>query len=392
MIIKFLLALLFCSLTNPVWAAYSYRRTITVDNTKVPSNQTQFPILVCANGASPCGATVSGLNQTGGGAHVQNSNGYDVIFTTDTTCTTKLTWEMEKYSASTGEFEAWVTNTSVALSSSVPTVFYMCYGNSAISTFQSTASSVWDSNFKRVWHLPDGTTLSVNDSTSNAGNLTNNGTWGAAAAEIDGGTAKSNGTNQSLSDSTLASPTSITISYWQKYLTTDVGNNGAPLSFNFGNTISASPRLLAHSPYSDSTLYWDYANASTGRVTVSYTPYLDAWALVTLVYNNANGLHAIYINGSSVASATQIIANPSLTGITINAIAANGAYDKRQIDEVRVSDSARPADWITTEYNNQNNPNNGSGQFYSMGSEANIGTHANLIQGVSLIRGVSILN
>ncbi|MEA3488318.1 MAG: hypothetical protein U9R10_03585, partial [Euryarchaeota archaeon] len=35
------------------------------------------------------------------------------------------------------------------------------------------------------------------------------------------------------------------------------------------------------------------------------------------------------------------------------------------IDEVRISDTARNADWIQTSYNNQNNPSS----FYDVGAE-----------------------
>jgi hypothetical protein len=40
-------------------------------------------------------------------------------------------------------------------------------------------------------------------------------------------------------------------------------------------------------------------------------------------------------------------------------------YFKGVVDEVRVSNVARPADWILTEYSNQSAP----GAFYSVGSQ-----------------------
>ena len=55
---------------------------------------------------------------------------------------------------------------------------------------------MWDANYQGVWHLPNGTTLSATDSTSNG----NNGTIAnaqAAAGEI-GGAASFNGGNASL--------------------------------------------------------------------------------------------------------------------------------------------------------------------------------------------------
>jgi hypothetical protein len=69
----------------------------------------------------------------------------------------------------------------------------MFYGNSSITTDQSNPTAVWDVNFKGVWHLPNGTILSANDSTSNGNNGTINGAT-ATTGEIAGG-ASFNGSN-----------------------------------------------------------------------------------------------------------------------------------------------------------------------------------------------------
>jgi hypothetical protein len=152
---------------------YSFSRSVTIDHTKVPNTtQANFPIEVCFNGSSPCNISAPGLNQSGGGAHVSNASGNDIIFTTDVGCTAKLKWEIEKYVPSTGELVAWVTNTGTALSNTVDTTVYMCYGNSSISTFQGgTAGSAWNSNYFGVYHLNQ-TTGAMLDSTSNGKNST----------------------------------------------------------------------------------------------------------------------------------------------------------------------------------------------------------------------------
>src|SRR5215469_1916439 len=83
---------------------FNCQRSITLAHTSVPATQSNFTVLVCANGASPCNASVSGLNQSGGGAHVLNtttSNGVtvpaDLVFTSDSGCVTALNWDIEKY-------------------------------------------------------------------------------------------------------------------------------------------------------------------------------------------------------------------------------------------------------------------------------------------------------
>src|SRR4029077_13499410 len=86
------------------------------------------------------------------------------------------------YSSTTGEVIAWINVPT--LSTSTDTSLFMYYGN-ASSTDQSNKTAVWDANFKGVWHLPNGTALTANDSTSNANNGTVNSAT-ATAGKIDG--------------------------------------------------------------------------------------------------------------------------------------------------------------------------------------------------------------
>ena len=112
----------------PQGSGYAYRRTITIDHTKVPNtDQSNFPLLI--SGTYTYLATVSN------GGNVQNANGYDVIFTSDTGCATKLDHEVDTYNATTGAVNYWVR---VPLLSHInDTTIYLCYGNSAITTDQS---------------------------------------------------------------------------------------------------------------------------------------------------------------------------------------------------------------------------------------------------------------
>jgi hypothetical protein len=75
---------------------YAHRRVITIDHTRVPNtDQTNFPLLF--SGA------YSYLATTSNGGNVTNSNGYDIIFTSDAAGTSTLAFEQEGYNASTGD-------------------------------------------------------------------------------------------------------------------------------------------------------------------------------------------------------------------------------------------------------------------------------------------------
>jgi hypothetical protein len=150
-----------------------FYRSITVDHTKVPSTQTDFPVLVSITDAT--------LKTVVNGGHVQRSDGFDIGFS-DSAGIAPLKWEIERYNGSTGEVIAWVKIAS--LSSSADTVFYMRYGDSIITTDHSDPVNVWTNNFLAVYHLKDGTTLNVADS-RNVNNGTNHGAT-ATAGKIDG--------------------------------------------------------------------------------------------------------------------------------------------------------------------------------------------------------------
>ena len=168
--------------------ATACQRSMTIDHTKVPSTQSNFTVLVSV--------TDPALKTVANGGHVANPNGYDIGFYADSGGTTKLKWEVEKYDGTIGNLIAWVKIPSV--SSSSDTVFYLMYGNSTINTDQSDPPNTWDSNFKAVWHLGNGSTLSLNDSTSNGNSLANVGATGATTGKISGGAGPFNGTSQCL--------------------------------------------------------------------------------------------------------------------------------------------------------------------------------------------------
>jgi hypothetical protein len=371
--------LLLLAASSQLLAGYSYQRTITLGSSAViPSSQSNFTVLVCANGSAPCNTSIAGLNQSGAGAHVTSPNGYDIAFSS-TACATPtwMKWEMNRYVPSTGEFYAWVLQPTLSSGGT----FFLCYGNSAISTFQGgSTGSAWETNYKGVWHLSDGTTLSGADSTANGLNLTNAGAT-ATTGQIDGAANFVSASAQRLGNATgpvFTAGSSITISFW-----TLVSSASVSSAFSIGNDGNVGHVAQAHVPYSDSTLYWDYGTNTTGRVTTSFASRLGSWTKVDLVFNSSNNLHAIYLGGT-LANSTTNASSPTvtLTGIVIGGNLALPYYENGKLDEFRVSNCARSATWIATEYNNQSSPST----FAAVGSESGIGgsssgVHRRLIGG-----------
>jgi hypothetical protein len=101
-------------------------------------------------------------------SHVNNANGYDIIFTDVNGAA--LDYERESYNAATGELLAWVRIPN--LSTNTDTEIQVLYGNPAISTDQTNPTDVWNSDYSGVWHFEN----NVNDASLNGLNGTNNGT------------------------------------------------------------------------------------------------------------------------------------------------------------------------------------------------------------------------
>jgi len=327
---------------------YTYQRAITIAYTP-NSNQTNFPVLISG--------TYSYLATTGNGGNVTNPNGYDIVFTSDAAGTLPLPYERESYNASTGAVDFWVQIPT--LSSTSNTVFYMFYGNSSITTDQSTPTAVWDANFKGVWHLPNGTVLSANDSTSNGNNGTINGAT-ATTGEIAGG-ASFNGSNDDISivaAGSLSAP--FTIEEWAK-----------PANLNnlqglFGSRTPSDESFDAK--LTGSGVHGDIGNGSSWLMTsadASFSYAANTWH--HFVYSVTTTGYTIYADGSQIGSGsfsgTPLLYDSNHT-LLIGATGFSGEYFTGSIDEVRVSSIARSAAWIAAEYSNQNSPS----VFYTVGS------------------------
>jgi YD repeat-containing protein len=333
---------------------YSYQRVITVSHLKVPNtDQVNFPVLISG--------TYSYLATTANGGSVTSSNGYDIIFTSDAAGLNVLPFEQESYNSSTGAVAYWVQ--LPLLSHTTDTVIYLFYGNSTVTTDQSNKTGTWDSNFKAVWHLPNGTTLSGSDSSSNAVNGTNSGMTATAglvdgAASGDGGNGHQINTGNNPYASSTFSSNGLTLSAWVN----PVSNTGTKhiLSLEGAYVIDVNGGKAG----------FEINGSGTDLVSSASVP-TSSWTQIVGT-SDSSGNVKVYVNGAASGSASQSFYNldslmrgysigghPTATGFNFDGI----------IDEVKISNVARSADWIATEYNNQSSPST----FYSVSSQVDLG-------------------
>jgi hypothetical protein len=345
-----------------VWANNClYRRSITIDHTKVPNtDQANFPVLISG--------TYSYLATTANGGNVTNANGYDILFASDANGVNPLSFEQESYNPTTGAIVYWVKVPTV--SHTADTVIYMFYGNTSISTDQSNKTVVWDSNYDGVWHLPNGTSLTAKDSTSKGNNGTITGAT-ATSGEVDGAASLS-GSGQYVdvgnSSSLQITGNALTLETWLK--TSE--SNPSQWERIFGKEVAgnASPYLAFDIIRYAGTNRLDFGVATGGGAGTGFgvesasSLSMGTWTHVVGTYDGSQ--LKIYFNGNldSQASASGNIISTT-QDVVIGGDTASGAeYFNGSIDEVRISNSVRSADWIATEYNNQSSP----ATFYAVGS------------------------
>lgn len=331
--------------------AFGYFRALVVQSGQVPSTQTDFPVLVSVTHAD--------LKSTANGGHVQSASGFDIRPYSNPGLSSTLTYELEFYDAVNGILVMWVKIASLSSGS----VFYLAYGDSGITTDGSSAST-WDSNYKWVAHLGDGTTLSAKDSVSgNSGTIT---AATATAGQVDGG-ASFNGTSAQINVGhpaalNFAGTKLATVEAWIKRATaTSSGGifNNRDSGWTFSlNVAPAGAGQMKMSKY------------AVADITVGTVPQDTSWHHIVGVWDSAE--QRVYIDGAVTSGVGTNSAN-FLAGAgedsRIGFDNVDTDYFDGLIDELRVSNSVRSADWITTAFNNQNAP----GTFLVMGTETPIG-------------------
>ncbi len=340
---------LYLCLAIQSFAGFGYYSAYNVASGQVPSTQSNFPVLVLV--------TDNRLKTVGNGGHVQDSQGRDIRPYTDSTLSTAITgYEKVFYDGTAGTLEMWVKVSSLTSSS---TPFVLAYGDSSIST-DGSSSTTWSNSFLGVYHLKDGTTLSVSDSTGS-----NNGTNHSVTAttgQIDGAGGFASASSQYIDCGTAMNTVAMTYSGWVKA-------TSFPNSYNmpFGRDNGAQYFALLVKSNGKLACFASNSGANydgTGTNTLSS----GTWYYLSMTYDNVSGTITGYVNAGVDKAVTGagggLATNAARTDIGQDAGNA-GRFWNGTIDEVRVSSVSRSANWITTEYNNQSAP----GTFASLGTE-----------------------
>ncbi len=334
---------------------YSFAKQIIVNSGQVSgtTDLNNFVTLVSL--------TDNDLRTTSNGGNVENTNGYDIIFTLDD-CSTILDHQIESYNASTGEYIAWVR---------IPTLFatfnteiQMYYGNNTV-TLDPSTTNVWGAEYAAVWHMnqsPASAAPQIQDYTANTNDGIANG--GMAAGDLVNGYIGQgidfDGNNDFIdcgSDASTDPNGSLTVSAWifSRAASGHIINRGGGWNdpgyslFHHANNIRIELQRAGEKDIVDNGLT------------------INTWHHVALTYDNVSGTIRCYIDGiqqGNTGNHTGPMGNP-VENLNIGRKEQNAFYFNGIIDEGRVIHARRNGDWMRTEFNNQSNP----AGFYSVSSE-----------------------
>ncbi len=350
-----LLTLIIVTLVNsqqwysPDWA---YRQQITINPSLTNSDLNNFPVLI---------AITTSLNPVFQNAQI---DGDDILFTSDDGVT-KLDHEIERYNAMVGseKLYAWVKVPLV--SSNFDTIIYMYYGNPNAGS-QENPEAVWDSNYLMVHHFEETSGLCLDSTSYNNDGVPHNGVNQNANGVIDGAYSF-DGQNDyvSIADNNSFDPIEnndrLTIESWvyihgwyrgwfsilDKYEAN--GDFGWTFQINFARGISF------HTGYS-------------GDIYCNYVPALNRWYHLCMSYDRNIGHLKFYVNGqlqcdiSLNSQIKQTNGEPCYLGYNPS---GGDEYINGALDELRVSDIVRSADWIRASYNITSSPSD----YLSFGSQ-----------------------
>ena len=322
---------------------YLYYKQITISNTYVDKELTNFPLWVHNTSSD----FASGIL----------TEGQDIAFY-DSTNSTRFNHEIEYWNKTTGELGCWVNVTSI--SNSANTVIYMYYGDSDTTDNRGyNPESVWDSDFVLVNHLNGTAYTDSLDSTSNNNDI--NAVGGTPDFETDAVcgygielTTTSGEYLEISDDNTLDLDGDLTIEVWVNlkdnddiYMIYAKCKDSAPKNQNF---FLSCPNDDNHFSFHQ----WDGSNNPIWDSTAG-TADAGSWKLVQVRVDNGNNITG-YVNGAWAGDAVAENAGSITNSIPVDIGANTEAtvhYTNGYIDEIRFSKIARDPQWLITSYHNQ---------------------------------------
>jgi hypothetical protein len=319
---------------------WPYRKLITIDHTKVITDLQNFPVLI----SLPSDPDIAMAAQT---------YGQDIVFVQYTDNSTVLNHEIECYNHSTGLLIAWVNVTMVSATSD--TKLWMYYGN-PFCIDQQNVEGTWDAHYVYVHHLNERNST-VYDSTQYHNDGTCHGSINRSApGKIDGafyfnGTAGNNYVDTSNSSSLYnAMNNAFTVETWSK--TNLFGVWRSMVTKDKEGASKTSEFWFGWTDFNKLDFKFNAGSDRTGNTTITDTN----WHYLVGIFDGT--YMRLYLDGNpdnAKINVPKVIPSNGSVNLGVTKYWGNH-YFSGTLDEVRISDIARSSGWISTTFQNQNNP------------------------------------
>jgi hypothetical protein len=329
------------------------------------------------------------LKDTSNGGVIR-PDGFDIAFFDSVAQTTRYPAERVLYDGVNGKLEAWVKIPTLTRASAV--VLYMFYGDATITTdpnggaFGKTAA--WNTGYTNVYHLGDGSTLTLTGSTSTPANLTNTNSVTATTGDIAGGAhfvRTANPNAKYLSVAAAATTTfPLTLECWAKLTDLITTDSEQRIMVSLSKNSGQEAFWVCYWRFSTDHVTYimvlenDIAGAGTNKFNYFAVTVDTNWHHIAAVFTNSTSL-ALHFDGVSVSPNTSFLGSgvtPSgldTTSIGIELETSGGPFQwanfNGDIDEARVSNVARSLDYNIASFQSQK----ASNSFITWGAATTVG-------------------
>ncbi len=322
---------------------YLNRKKITIQNAEVAGDLTNFPAV---------------YHETDTDFQKARADGFDFVVTEGED--TEVPYERVLWDDSTGELIIWIKTNPLG---ATDVDYYIYYNNAGQTVDQQDRDAVWTNGYVAVWHM---TEANIIDSTGNGNTGTNNGTT-AGTGKVGACRDFEQSSSQDITvpfDATL-NLSDYTIEAWTKLESIP----SSPNQHGILGTRDPTDRENFDCKWQATEIHGDIGTGTAwldNNADHTFTPSTETWYKVD--YNVWVNNWEIFLDGS-LGSSNTFSGTPSLmdSGGTMH---IGESFDSTEffdgeIDEVRISDGHRTANWIATSHDNQNTPST----FWATGAE-----------------------
>ncbi len=316
--------------------------TMNPSATGITTNQVNFPVLIRLTSANSAIFNSTNFPNTPNDLRFAKGGNLNVGYA----------YQVERWDATDNLAEIWVLVDTV-FSASTSQGIRMYWGNAGVAAASSGSAVFSPSNgFAAVWHLQD-----LTDATGNGNTLNTNNAASKVSGVVDSGYSFNGTISQHLNcTGVMGSPAALTISCWA---TTSVTTQADFVSISNDAALESNANGANCMFYENASNSWPSFNNTASSVLSG-----KGWTYVTGVINPSASFEGYYQNGALVTGlgsnnscgtsgvAIEYVQTPNTTGLGYNPY--NHRYFNGSLNEVRIENVARSADWINLCFANQN--------------------------------------